>query len=125
MAYTLTSPISITVGGVAHTLVYVNNPGDYGSEYLDKTTSVAYELRLKIRHSKEPAKPGSTRIDRHNVELTKTVYGVGGLPDVVTQSYLVIRNGYNAVATDVQALTTGLTSIMTTDNLIGMVGWRN
>lgn len=124
MAYTLLDPIAITIGGVAHSCVRVNQDA-FGSEYLDRSTSALYEIRIKIRHSKEAAKSGAIRVDRHNVEVTKTVYGVGLNPDVVTQAYVIIRNGYNALTADVQALATGLVSILTADNLTGVTNWRN
>lgn len=124
MAYTLTNPIAITINAVAHSCVLINQDS-YGSEYLDRTTSSLYEVRIKIRHTKETAKAGQTRIDRHNIEVTQTIYGVNGAPDVVHQAYMVVRNQYNALTADVQKLCSGLVSILTTDNLTGLVGWRN
>ncbi|DAD49967.1 coat protein [ssRNA phage Zoerhiza.2_27] len=124
MAYTLTDPISITIDGVAHSLKRVNQDA-YGSEYLDRSTSALYEVRMKIRHTKEASKIGQIRMDRHNVELTKTVYGSGINPDVVTQAYIVIRNGYNAPTADTQKLSSGLVAALTADNLTGVINWQN
>lgn len=124
MAFTLVTPIAVTIGGVAHSLVRVNQD-NYGSEYLDRTTSALYDVRIKIRNTKLPKKAGFAQVERHNIDITKTVYGVAGAQDVVTQIYLVILNDSNVSSVGVKDLGLALAALLTSDNLTGLIGWQN
>lgn len=63
--------ITVTVNAVAKVLNRINQD-NYGSEYYLR--SATDEYRMKIRHSKEAPQADGRRFDRHNVELTHTVF---------------------------------------------------
>lgn len=83
--------LTITVNAVAKILTRIKQEG-YGSEYLLRSTTEEY--RLKIRHSKEAPKTDGKVFDRHNVELTHTVFATSTTPEIIRQEYVVIRNSY-------------------------------
>lgn len=78
--------VVLTVNSVAKTLTKINQDS-YASEYLLRDTTEAY--RLKIRHS--VAKRGASSVDRHNVELTHTIYATPTTLEVVRKVYLVFE----------------------------------
>lgn len=71
--------ITVTVNAVAKVLNRINQD-NYGSEYYLRSSTDEY--RLKIRHSKESPQSDGRYFDRHNIELTHTVYAVGATPAV-------------------------------------------
>lgn len=74
--------ISITIDSIAYTL-YKIDPARYQSEYLFSDST--QELRFFVRHSKTKA-----GLDRHNVELQRTVFAVEGTsPEVFDRVYVV------------------------------------
>lgn len=87
----LADPTVLTINGVAKSLVRVNQDG-YSSEYLLR--EALGEYRLKVRNT--PAafnKRLGVTMERHNVELTHTLYPV--LPatvGVTRKVYLTIEN---------------------------------
>jgi hypothetical protein len=50
------------------------NQDNYSSEYLNQGTGD--EVRVKVRHTKENPGADGRRLDRHNVEITHTVFAV-------------------------------------------------
>lgn len=82
----LTSPITITIDGVAHLLPRINND-NFGSTYLKKATNL--EIRLDIRNSYE-SKTAAGQVERHIADLTHTTWDANGIP-TVTQTYQHIR----------------------------------
>lgn len=109
-------------GGTAKTLSKINQD-KYSSEYLLRSSTD--EIRARVRHSKETVKRDWPAMERHNVELTQTVFAVGDIPAKVRQCYIVIRTqvgddlGLNA---DVAQ---ALTFFLTEANLIKIVGWES
>lgn len=82
------STVTITINSVAKVLNRINQD-NYGSEYFLRSTSEEY--RMKVRHSKESAQKDGTVNDRHNVEITHTVYATPTTKQIVRQFYLVGR----------------------------------
>jgi hypothetical protein len=84
--------ITVTVNAVAQVLNRINQD-QYGSEWLLRTTTEEY--RCKIRHSQETnpkdVDPRLRGMDRHNVELTHTVFATSTTPQIVRQAYSVYR----------------------------------
>lgn len=78
----------ITINSVAKTLNRINQD-NYGSEYFLRGTTDEY--RMKVRHSKESPQSDGTVYDRHNIEVTHTVYATSTTKKIVRQFYLVGR----------------------------------
>jgi hypothetical protein len=115
----LTSPIAITIDGVAHSLSRINQD-NFSSVYLKKAAGL--ELRLTIRHSYE-GKEGPGQMERHNVDLLHLTWDVDG--NVTTrQTYHVIRNPRgvdpDAVADDTVGLNTWLGA-----NVAAICAWES
>lgn len=72
------------------TLNKINQDG-YTSEYLYR--SATEEYRAKIRHSKvnRGTKLAPSWYDRHNVEVTQTVYAAGAVPEYYRKGYFVME----------------------------------
>nr|UJQ85454.1 MAG: putative coat protein [Leviviridae sp.] len=88
-----TSTFTITVNAVAKILNRINQD-NYGSEYLLR--EALQEFRMKVRHSKQkPAKAGARDLDRHNLEITQTIFAVGDVLEIVRTVYLVYTVPYN------------------------------
>lgn len=104
----LTSPITITIDGVAHSLSRINND-NFGSVYLKKVSGL--ELRCNIRHSYE-GKAGPSQFERHNVELVRTTWDANGNP-IVTTCYVVMRNIRGSDPTIVAKDVAGLNAFVT------------
>jgi hypothetical protein len=105
----LTSPITVTIDGVAHNLSRVRD-GDYNSTYLKKGTG--FELQLDIRHSWEGKVSDQPQIERHNVELTRRTFNVDG-STTVTSTYTVIRSARGADVAAAVKDATGLNAFVT------------
>ncbi|DAD50057.1 TPA_asm: coat protein [ssRNA phage Esthiorhiza.4_11] len=71
--------LTITVNSVAKVLNRINQD-NYGSEYYLRSSLDEY--RVKIRHSKESPLSDGRQFDRHNVEVTHTVFAVGAVPEI-------------------------------------------
>lgn len=115
----LTSPITVTIDGVAHSLSRINTD-NFGSVYLKKGTG--FELRLNIRHSVE-GKAGQTQYDRHNVELIRSTFNVDGTTTTSSQ-YIVIRAPRNAATSIAEKDVIGLNALVTA-NAAALVAWEN
>lgn len=114
----LTSPITITIDGVAHNLSRINQD-NFSAVYLKKATNL--EFRLTIRHTYE-GKAGPDQYERHNVDLVHTTW-TDGIP-TVRQTYVVLRNPRNVdpdgVADDSVGLNTWLNS-----NIASICAWES
>lgn len=79
---------TITVNSVAKVLNRINQD-NYGSEYYLRSTLDEY--RMKVRHSKEARQADGSRFDRHNVEITHTVYATSLVPAIVRVTSCTLR----------------------------------
>lgn len=119
---TIPNPLVITVNAVAKNLPRINQDS-YGSEYyLEEATQ---SFRVKIRHSQESVQKTGVQFDRHNVELTQTIYGSGGNPDEVFQTYVVLRNAKSTTATNLGYLQSALNGLLTAGFVSDLKGWQN
>lgn len=113
--------ISITVNAVAKTLKKINQD-QYSSEYLLRETDGEY--RMKVRHSTDKALVRGERMDRHNVELTRTLYGTA--PDdgysIIVSSTL--RNPQRIAGIDVDYVSDGLADWVKANGVL-LVGWES
>lgn len=68
------------------TAVKINQDG-YTSEYLAKSATAEYSIR--IRHSKTKATASRPSQDRHNVEVVQTVYATAEVAEFQRKFYVV------------------------------------
>lgn len=119
---TIPNPLVITVNSVAKNLPRINQDS-YGSEYylLEPTQS----FRVKIRHNKEGVLKNGDQFDRHNVELTQTIFGTAPAPDVTLQTYVVLRNTKATTGTTLGYLQSALNGLLTAGFVSDLKGWQN
>lgn len=115
----LTSPITITIDGVAHSLSRINQD-NFGSVYLKKAANL--EIRMNIRHSYEKA-GAFGQYERHNVDLTHTTWDGDGKA-TTTQSYQVIRALRGQAPKLAEDLTKALNAFSTA-NVGAVVAWES
>lgn len=115
----LTSPVVITIDGVAHSLSRINND-NFGSTYLKKAAGL--EIRLNVRHSYEKAGVNG-QYERHNIDLTHTTWDTEGKP-TVTQVYEVIRPLRGTDGSLASKIAVGLNAFIAT-NGTAIVGWES
>jgi hypothetical protein len=115
----LTSPQTVTIDGVAHSLSRINQD-NFGAVFLKKAANL--EIRLTIRHSYE-GKEGPAQVERHNVDLKHTTWDVNGIA-TVTQSYKVIRNPRAVDPDRVADDTVGLNAWVTS-NIAALCAWES
>lgn len=72
--------LTVTVNAVAKVLNRINQD-NYGSEYSLRSTTEEY--RMKIRNSKESPRSDGIVLDRHNVELTHTIFATPSANKIV------------------------------------------
>jgi len=80
--------LELVYGGVATTLNKINQDG-YASEYFLRTS--VHEITMCIRHSKTKAAAGKPSNDRHNVELTQTIFATPTTVERKRKVYVVIE----------------------------------
>jgi hypothetical protein len=67
------------------------NQDAYSSEYLNRTATT--ETKVKVRHSNVKANPttGSPAKDRHNVEVTQTIFATSEVAEYQRKFYVVVE----------------------------------
>lgn len=117
--------VVVTVNAVAKTLNNIRRD-DYGSEYYLREAT--QEFRMKIRHTREaPIKATGVVFERHNVELTQTVYSTTvGVPNIVRQAYSVFRNMSTDTLVDPGYLNVGFIDYMDSATVQGdLLAWMS
>nr|UJQ85686.1 MAG: putative coat protein [Leviviridae sp.] len=115
--------VVVTYNAVAKTLTRINQDG-YGSEYLLREAT--QEFRMKIRHSKEGLQANGNQFDRHNVELTQTIYPTESAPAVVRQAYVVLRNNFADTDAGVGHLDSALIDFLDGSGVVtDLINWAN
>lgn len=122
MAFGATLTLVVNGGNVVLNRI---NDGSYGSEYL--LVSSTEEYRVKIRHSKEaPSSLSTYGFDRHNLEVTHTLFATSTDPQKVQQAYVVLRNDYNDNKTNVGYINASLIDFCdVAGTLADLVNWLN
>lgn len=117
---------TVTLGGSGGTARVCNkiNQDNYSAEYLNRNATD--EVRVKVRHTTENPGSDGRKLDRHNVEITQTVYAV---PDTSPEyrrvvSYTV-RNFPDDTAADVVDVGEAMSYIMDDTLLTGLNGWES
>lgn len=118
----ITNPMTVSLNAVPYTLNRINQDA-YGSEYFYRGTT--FSLTLKIRHSKEKPDAAGSVMDRHNIELTQTVFATSTTPVIIRQAFATFRNGSLDDATASSYLDQGLVDVLTDANLGDLIAWIN
>lgn len=113
--------VTVTINAVAKILKKINQDS-FSSEYLLRETTG--EFRMKIRHSKENTLIRGEQMERHNVELSRVIYGVA--PD---DGYSVIvsttlRNPQRVEGAEVDQISDGLADFVKANGVL-LVGWES
>jgi ABC-type phosphate transport system substrate-binding protein len=104
------------------TAVKINQDG-YSSEYLAKSS--LYEMRVRIRHTKVKATANSAEKDRHNVEILRTVYAAGEVPEYTRKVYIVVEGKpSDSDVKDVDALADWLIATANA-NVTSLLAWES
>nr|URG16088.1 MAG: coat protein [Leviviridae sp.] len=118
----IANPLVLTYNAGTKSLVRINQD-QYGSEYYLREAT--QDFRVKIRHSKESAQKNGVVLERHNVELTQTVFGVSGAPDEVMQVYVVVRNAKTSTSANVAKLGDALSAFLDNTHYQDLTNWVN
>lgn len=105
-------PAALTVNSVAKNLIKLDNGQALSSEFVLRTD--LEEFRLKIRNTTSFKKTRGVQVDRHNVELTHTVFPVSPATlSKIRLAYIVIENQVGDTLTDPTYLASALFGWMT------------
>lgn len=118
---------TVTLDGSGGTAVVCSkiNQDNFSAEYFKKDSGNLYDIRVRVRHSKEsPTKEGIV-FDRHNVEITQTVYATATLPQYVRQAYAVIRNQAADDLVGITNVVEALSFWLTDANSDKLIGWES
>lgn len=112
--------LTITINAQAKILVRINQD-NYSSEYFLRETDG--EFRLRIRNTKYVDKTrGSISVDRHNVELTHTVYPVAPATlNTIRKTYTVFENQTGDALVNSSKFVVGAIGFLTEANVLKML----
>lgn len=117
--------ITITLGGTGGTDRVLNkiNQDNYSSEYLNRISTD--EVRMRVRHTKESPKNGAIALDRHNVEITQTIFATLTEPEAIRQFYFVFRATPGDTESEVVDVAEGAVLWADSANLVKLLGWES
>lgn len=95
----LGNTIVLTINGTAETLTLVNTGESYSGEY--RKLKTLEEFRLRIRH--QVVTKGGLKYERHNWELTRTVFATTTLPEYTNRTSRVHEVVMGTSAVDLAA----------------------
>jgi hypothetical protein len=98
------------------TLSKINSP-PYASEYLYRDATEEY--RMFVRHSKT-----KTLRERHNVQVTHTVWATDTVPEIVRTSYIVMEVTPSDESVDLPAALSAFLTASTNAVLTELVDWK-
>jgi len=109
----LTDPMTVTIDGDPSDLNKINQDG-YSSEYL--LVSPTGELRVRVRNSSFFDRPANVTRNRHNVELSQTVYSAGTAPAIIRKAYVVFENQQGDTLEDPVNIAAALCGLLTSSS---------
>nr|UOL49022.1 MAG: hypothetical protein 2 [Leviviridae sp.] len=117
-------PMTITINAVAKNLIRINQDG-YSSEYLLKEATGEY--RARIRNSSYADKTrGGQKVERHNIELTYTIYPVApAVFPTIRKDYHVFENDVGDDSALMAKLVAGLSAFVTEANATKMLNFES
>jgi hypothetical protein len=118
------STLTLTINSVSKVLNKINQDG-YGSEYLLR--SATEEYRAKVRHSIESAKNGKEPFERHQVEVTQTIFATDTTPEIVRDAYIILRvRASDAASTGTGYLVAGFVDYLDSSTVQGdVLSWQS
>lgn len=116
--------ITITINAVAKVLNRIADDGYTSEYYLRGSTE---DFRMKIRHSSYTDKArGGRKVDRHNVELTQTVFPVApATVATIRKSYTIIENDNVDGLTDPLNFALGFMAFHNSGNVTKLINWES
>lgn len=111
----------LTIGGVATTMVKINQDG-YSSEYLFRDATS--QVKARIRHTESSSK-GSPKRDRHNVEVVRTIFADGDLPEETQKAYFVMEQSPSDLSIALMSALATWALASSGANLVSLVGWES
>nr|UJQ85209.1 MAG: hypothetical protein 2 [Leviviridae sp.] len=116
-------PALVTINAIGKNLVRINQD-KYSSEYCLR--SATEEHRLNIRNSSYTDKKRGVTIDRHNAELTHTVFAVApSTTATVRKVYTVIENQRGDTLVDPRNVALGLFAYLTSANIDKLMNFES
>nr|UJQ85051.1 MAG: putative coat protein [Leviviridae sp.] len=113
----------VTINAVAKTLNRINQDG-YASEYFLREAT--QDFRMKVRHTKDRPTSAGVAVDRHNVELTQTIYPVApATVNKIRRVYGVITNENSDDSVQIGYLQAGLSGFLTAANVTKLANWES
>lgn len=107
----LADPAVVTIGGTGRSMTRVKQDG-YNSEY--RLVSATDQYVLNIRNSTYLDKKRGVSINRHNVDLTQTIFPVAPATlSTVRHCYVVVENQQGDTLTDPVNFASGLLTFLT------------
>lgn len=116
------STVTVTYNSVANTLDLINQD-NYSSEYYKRTATE--EMKLRIRHSNESVKPGQPIFERHQIDLTRTVFATSTTPQRTYQTYTVIRLEKGSDPAAATLLTSAVCGLEASAFVDKVIGWQS
>lgn len=115
--------LTITVNAVAKVLNRINQD-NYGSEYYLRSSLDEY--RVKIRHSKDSPNASGQVYDRHNVEVTRTVFATTTVPQYTQVNSYTNKTLVSDSVTDAGYLFAGFVDYLDSATVQGdLLTWQN
>jgi hypothetical protein len=119
-----TDTITITINAIAKVLNRVNQDS-YGSEYYLRETASAFRLKLRNSSYKDKTR-GGIGVDRHNIELTETVFPVAPATiPTVRKYYSVLENDQADTVVSSAKFAAGVSGFQTEANFTKLLNWES
>jgi uncharacterized protein YdeI (BOF family) len=118
----LADPLVISLAGNSISMKRINQDA-YSSEYLFRDAT--HQVRARIRHTTTNGTNGGPKMDRHNIELTETVFATTEAAQIDRKVYLVMEQVPSDTNIDL-ANTLADSLIASTDALLkSLVAWES
>ena len=114
--------ITVTYNTVATVLDKINQD-NYSSEFYKR--SALEEMRVRVRHQNESVVSGKPAMERHLVELTRTVFATATVPQRTYQAYTEIRLEKGSDPDAAELLTAALCGLESAAFIDKVVGWQS
>lgn len=114
--------ITLTIGGSPVVFTLRNDDG-YSGEYLYR--GVGEEMSFRIRHSSSRKKGDLVDTERHNVEVTHTIYATPTTAEVVDKAYVVLEQHKSNPSIDLAVALATWLSASSGSNTTRVINWES